>query len=708
MASVFLRDDAYYQRRLNPIEDYFRQSALYLHISSGASFEECYTFVKTSIKSGQFPLAEDPFVVFFQREDNGDRVKRQQRLSEYIRTIVNSNYILAPSFTCYLPPSVLRSHLSEFVERNKKVRAVAKKAAFVYKAQNKMDLYTIKNNEQTNMKLSNNSVSGAFCTNGCILYNPTAHSTLTSTTRTVSSFGNTTNERIVAGNRHYWSPEIALYNILSIIDNVDFVEFKEAMTLFNLSYPTSDDVIDCITYSSDFYWKNNKEVHKLKTFVDKLLPIQRAAFVYIGDLFHIRKHNKLFIRSLISALSKKCNNIVENPKSVIKTFTSSELNLAYHICFEEMKGKEKDDHDKLEAAGVLNLLVSTALNIRSVFESYRLFIQAFFLTRAVPPSIAYLKNMVRRSVVVSDTDSTCASYQEWIEWYCGRVIFDDTSMAVAASVMTIATETIAHVLSLFSANMNVERSKLHAISMKNEFTWLMMTPTDVAKHYFALTAVQEGNVFAIPEMEIKGVHLKNSSTGGDIIKKARDLMQEISQKIINNETLSLEHYLKETARLEREVTESLLRGDLTYYRKAQIKDKASYKLDESKSPYQMYRFWKDIFEERYGQITPPPYSVIKMPTSIVNKTALAVWIASIEDKSLAERLLRWCQTYNKKTLPTLYIPIDFILTHGLIEEFQRVLDSKRLVLDVLKAHYIILQSIGFYKRINSTLTELGY
>jgi hypothetical protein len=705
---LFSRDDSFYQRQINPISDYLRQSALYLHIMTGDNINDCINFIKKTLQTDKINETRDPVVVYFERQQNGDRIKSYIRLSQYIKDINNRNYILAPSFTCYLPPEILRSHMSDFVERNKNLRVKAKKEAFMYKAQKNIPLYIIKNNEQTNMKLSNNSVSGAFCTEGCVLHNPTGHSTLTSTTRTVSSIGNVTNERLVAGNRHYWSPDIALYNILSIIDNANFAELEEAMEFFQLAAISSEDVIECVLRSSLLYWRNELEIQKLLLFVKKLTPIQKAAFVYTGDLWHLRKHNSEFIRKFLTSLSEKRVEQIDNPKEKNKKLRDIELNLAYHICYDEIKGLEKNNLDKLEAAGVLNTLVATGLNIRKVFEDYSLFIKVFFLSKSIPPSLAYLKNMIRRSVVVSDTDSTCASYQEWIQWYRGSIIFDDCSMAISAGVMTLAAETISHTLAIFSANMGVKRSYLHEISMKNEFTWAMMCPTNVAKHYYALTVVQEGNVFEKPELEIKGVHLKNSSTGGDIIKKATRLIEEISKIVVGGKKISLIHFLKETAELEREIVKSLTDGELTFYRKALIKDRASYKLDDTKSPYQAYHFWREIFEEKYGLISPPPYSVIKLPTNIINKTALANWFLSMKDASVAEKAKNWCIKFNKVSLPTFYISVDFIKGNGLIEEFKSVLDTKRVVLDLMKAHYIILESIGFYKRNDSTLTELGY
>src|SRR5690606_6403502 len=100
----------------------------------------------------------------------------------------------------------------------------------------------IGNSKQTTFKIKNNSLSGAHSSPYTILWNKSSHSTLTSTCRVATSYGNTNNEKFLYGNRHYWCPDIARNNIISIINNSDLEKMGQVMQKFNLRAPTVDEL----------------------------------------------------------------------------------------------------------------------------------------------------------------------------------------------------------------------------------------------------------------------------------------------------------------------------------------------------------------------------------------------------------------------------------------------------------------------------------
>jgi hypothetical protein len=337
----FLNDPEFYQRNIDPLGHYIQQSAIYLSKQTGDSLEHCTTWITAQLKQHNLPGMQDPIVEHYQRNDVGDRHTETTPLSRYISNAIQQDLVLAPTFTTYLNPRVKQSMLVGFIERNVKIRSIAKKAAFKAKSDKQMDLYIMKNNEQTNMKTYNNSLSGAFATKGSVLYNPTAHSTLTSTTRSVSSFGNASNERLVMGNRNYFNPDIVTYAILTTCSLIDKDDIQATMSLYRLNYPTVDDVMSCITYSSDFYWKDGIALGKIRSLVKQLTPVERAGFVYSGDLYHLRQLNDSFIRNLITDLSRKCTDVVPDAVNVANTIDEQVMNYAHQICFQEVKGYGK-------------------------------------------------------------------------------------------------------------------------------------------------------------------------------------------------------------------------------------------------------------------------------------------------------------------------------------------------------------------------------
>ena len=701
--SVFLKEPSWYKRSLNPIQEYIKQTSFFISKMTGLPINEATDIVTIDAKQNFI----DPKVVYFERDEEGDTNKTECSLTTYISSVKANEELLAPTFTTYLNPKVKPSILVEFIDENKNLRNVAKLQAFEAEAAGKHDLYIIKNNEQTNKKLANNSISGGFATKSCILHNPTAHNTLTSITRTMSSISNASNEKIISGNRHYYNPTVTLNNVISITSNFDRQLLEDVILKYGLVYPTVEDTIKCIKYSSDIYWRGYKDFGPIEDYVNKLDPLERAAFVYIGDLHHLRVLNDGPIKEFLTRLSFKATKTeVEDLVGFIKKADGEIVNFAHQVCVKEMRGKGKN-YKELPLED-LQTLVATIENINSTLETYLLFIEAFFLSTHIPASTAFISNMVRRCVVMSDTDSTVFAVDEYVDWYFGYIAFTDEAIALAASIMFIATQCMAHALAMFSANINVPTDKLGTLAMKPEYSFPVFCQTPVAKHYFTCIAVKEGNVHNKLSWEHKGVHLKNSAAPKRIIAAAQSKMNNIVETIMRSEKISINEELKDVADLERSIRTSVLNGETEFYKSAKMKEPESYTLDEDKSPYQHHMLWNEVFAPKYGDIEKPPYATIKVPTIIGNKTAIKDWILSIQDKALAERLSNWLNKQGKTSLPTMYLSTVYVKAYGIPEEIKIILSVRKIQLDLTITNRLILETLGFFPKPDTLIEELGY
>jgi len=705
--SIFLKSPDSYKRNIDPIGQYTDQAALYLSKMSGDDIETCKAFVTDGIKNGKFPGIRNPAVSFFMKQDNGDREKEVIGLSNYISDMVRNNEITVPTLTTYINPKFKRSIVVKFLDRNVKNRSVAKKEMFRAEQLKDDDLAALKDNVQKNMKNKNNSTSGGFCAKGSVINNPSGHSSLTSTTRTVASFGNASNERIIAGNRHYWSPSVTMFNLISIVANSDYVKIQRAITKYNLVYPSTEDVMNCVFYSASLYWSDRKHKFDIFKFVEKLSPLEKAAIVYSGDLYHIRILNEDFMREFITKLSSKISADVPDPEKYMRNIDDNTMALAHTVCMSEVKGLGKD-YELMAEKGILPVAAGTAFNIDKIVDEYSDFIDAFLLTDNIPPSVAYIPNMLRRVVVLSDTDSTCYATDEWIAWYWGKLRLDAPGLSVGAVVSFLATQSLVHALAILSSNMNVEKPRLNVLAMKNEFMWPAMATTSVAKHYFALAGIREGNVFEKLKPEIKGVHLKNSSSPPSVIEDATKMMIEGLTHVAEGRKIPIREYIQRAADFERKISASILRGELEFYRTNKIKEKTAYKLDENKSPYKHHTFWEEVFAPVYGSIDQPPYVVAKVPTIIENPTALKNWIEGIEDKGIAERLTIWFQNNSRTEIPTIYLSANFLLSYGMVKEIVPIINVKSIVLDLTGIYRLVLEAYGCFFKEDMTLVEHGY
>lgn len=704
MSSIFLRPADYYQQNISPIAQYFDQSAYYLSKMTGASKEECRKYVVDGVTTNKFQGVQDPLVEFYERNENGDRHPTFMKLSRYLASVVRENLIIVPTHTCYLRPTVKKSLLAGFTIENKNLRNVNKKAAAKAKDEGNIELFIFKNNEQDNNKRYNNSMSGAMVAGGSVINNPTGHSTLTSITRTVGSLGNASNEKIIAGNRHYRSADIVLNNVIAITSQVDQIELKSVIEKFGLNYPTVQQTVDCIKYSSDLYWQDNFQFKKILDYLNKLNPVELAAIVYIGDFYHLRKYNEAFVHKFVTQLARKVKGVrVEDALKRVWKIDELVMNYAHQICITEMKGNGKN-YDKIPEED-LHTVVATALNVESTVEEYRELINAIFLTKIIPASTAYIPDMIRRSVVLSDTDSTMFSCDEWVNWYFDELRFDDEGFALSGAVMYIATQCIAHTLAIFSANMNVERDDLFTLAMKPEFVFPVFAQTTVAKHYYTITYVKEGSVRKEPEMEIKGVHLKSSASPKEIIKDAAETMKEILLSVMNDKSLSIQRYLDKTISMEQMILKSLRSGEVRYLKTSKIKNKEAYSLDEFKSPYQHHQMWLDVFVPKYHYFDNPTYGVLKIPTIMHNRSRTLKWLQEMKDQELAKRMIVWMEKYNKKNIGTFYISTQYAASYGIPEEILSVMDTKSIVLDLTNIYRMILGTLGYFPKSNWLLSD---
>lgn len=696
MQGVFFEDKSFYTTGLNPVKTYLEQLGTYIHVQKKLPYDVAVEKAKQVLKLG----FRDRTMKCFERIENGDRVVKDTTLLQYINDNLRSKNILAPTFTSYLPRSQEKSMLSEFVFMAVNKRKVAKKEAHRAKADGNLLLADHKNNEQNLLKLYANSLSGAFGLETCILYNPSNHSTLTSLTRTMTSMSNANNERIIAGNRYYPRAIDVFNNIVYITTYTDPQQIETVCKRFNLHLPTVQETVQVLRRSSDLYFYDTMYYNtKIIPLLQKLTPYQLAAVCYTGDLYHLRQLNPDFTRKLMTQLiqKKQATEKIDGVADKLYAMDENFVFFIHHIFFSELKGKGKDYNDvKLKDTLIPESIYLTALNAQNVLMHYQTFFQCFFMAPVFPVNSFRLRNMRRRVVVLSDTDSTCFTMDEWVSWYKGGEFhINDETIALGGALSFFASQAIVHLLRILSRNLNIDPELIDKMGMKNEYLWLSHVPAEVSKHYYAYTVLHEGTVLTKEEVERKGVHLKNSTNPKFVIEDGNRLMELVLTTVSNNRKINFrKDILTPVVQLEHRIIDSVNRGDPVFLKRSKINDKASYALDENRSPYGRHLLWNQVFAPTYGEFPAPPYSVLKLPTVLTSKTALFNWIDSFEDPAMKQRMLDWCARNQKKDLPTLYMNEDFIAAYGIPKEFLQVIDISRIVLDVTLQHRVVLETMG--------------
>ncbi len=702
MSNVFALPVDEYKRDIDVIRHAVNHSAHYIALRSGREFSFCLDWYRKQLQVGGRFEFRDPIVKMLERAHNGDRDIAEIRLSQYLKQVRDGDLLIAPTMTVYLPRSRSKSLLVDFIDENIAKRNKNKKEKFKAKMAGNEVQAGIMDNRQNNNKTSNNSLSGAAVSYSTPLANKTAHSTLTSTCRTTSGYGNANNEKLLDGNRHYHSPDIVRNNIIAIIFHTDYAKLELAMTTYGLNYPTVKETMHCILRSSQMYWNSKREQDDIQAVVERLTPAQRAAFVYTGDLFHLMRLNEVAMYDFISKLSHCSEYPIPDAEAIVEKLPETYLHLAVQICEEFMRGTEMY---KIKGTVEYGRVAATMQNIANTIEEYSVLIRAFFVTDNVPASLAHFPDSVRRSAIMSDTDSTIFTVQDWVIWHQNGLSFSHKANGVAATMIFLASQTITHVLARMSVNMGVEKSRLGKIAMKNEYKFEVFVPTQVAKHYFALIGCQEGNLYEEYELEIKGVHLKNSNVSKAIMKQAENMMRSIMETVQAGQLIDLRAILKEIADTERSIVDAIRRGSNEYFRFVNVKPPETYAQKEDEPVYQSYLLWEEVFAPKYGHTIAPPYSAVKVSVDLEKSYQIVHWLASMEDRELADRMKRFMDRKGKKSITTFNLPEQVIAANGMPEEIFRMIDTRKIVLGMTTVFYIILETLGLYY-LNGKTTRL--
>ena len=692
----FVRKPEEYRRTLDFYKTYVDDAACYLSKMTGTSFQQAKEWVVSQTKKdggGQFAL-QDPLVKYLEREIDGDRELKYGTLLEVLKKIAGKEAILTPNMSVYCHPKFKTSLTAQYLvgqlanrSRNKNLKFEATRIGDKLGA-------NIYDNRQNRNKIKCNSVSGAHGTKSSVLCLPSAHSTLTSTCRSASSNTNANTERFLRGNRHYWSYETALNNIVSIINHSDYAAIRSVVTKYELPIPSVDFVFEHVLYSTRLYWKSAELEAKLLKFILTLNDYERCAYIYTGCLYTLAQLKPTFVRSLLQDLSEKPTQSVESPQEWIDKLDEDAVILLILLSHEELRGRKLKDKEKPLDPETLGKVGALAKQLYLAIQTRGDFIRTFWCTENMPASMARFPESIRRCVVASDTDSSIFTTGYWTEWYVGEIEFSRKSDAIAAATTYLTSQLTVHLLACMSGNMGVPVEKIHMLAMKNEYAFPVFCLTSMAKHYFANMSAQEGLVYEKKKLEIKGATLRNSKAPDYLMEKSDALIEEILETVSSGKRLVLRDILQRVADEEHVIRDGIRRASSLFFSTATIKGKDGYKT--LNSPYLNYTLWMDVFSPKYGVIAEPPYRAIKMSLTTDTKNKLHAWLDELPDQELAERFRQWLLKYSKKYMTTIFIPISYAEVSGIPEELLEMMDYRKLVYGLMSSFYLILESLGYF------------
>lgn len=686
----FMKELGHYQRNYDLLGTTKSQISKYLATMEGISIEEANEFVERKMgESGSKFEFKDPPMKRLYKVRKGTREEQTVGFLEYINEAINQEYIMSPSMVTYLPPHVKKSTTAVWLDANIQLRKEAKNAMFVLKQAGDNLGSQLKNFEQNAKKIRINSVSGMRGFKGNPLFLATGHSTLTSTCRAAAGYGNATIERFISGARHYHTPEIAKANILTTISVKDKDSYQEVIEKYNLTYPTAEMALEVVQASTDMYFRNDEEIADIHELLSKLTPLERALFCYSGDFFHIAKFNDGFARKFVSdMIVSDLSSIGDiDPDKAVSTLNKTDIAYVNSLRADVLAGSTHSDLKKSSPEGWLKV-GKTAQAVQDALAKYSDFIGHFFAVEHLPPTVASIRSIQRKTALTADTDSSIFTTQEWVRWYTGSLARSETADAIWYLITFMGCQCIAHSLTMLSANIGVERQAIFRLSMKNEYAFPQFAITSASKHYYCNMSMREGNVFKKMELDVKGVGLRGSEYPPITLERTDALMEEVLGKINDNVLIDEVELLNRISGWEKEVVHSIVKGEYTFLKSSNINPGTTNEI--------YYDFWEKILADKYATAGELPIPTVSVNLTLNNKTELADFTKKLRemDPNMGSNFAKWIYDKNRSNLNSMRFPVMNLAGVGIPPEFRTIIDYRKIVYQVCKPFYMILETLG--------------
>lgn len=658
----------------NVVRHYHEQAALYLSLVYKYDYEQVLSLIKEVFIPNENGFKEAKFKVF-QKNKHGDRVPVIQPAREFFQTVEDNNWHLSPSFVAYKntmeEQSVNASGTEIFIEFRrlyKGKRGEVPKGSEAWKAFNEI---------QNALKIFNNAQSGGMSSSGTPLFNKSGHTSLTSTCRAVTSTANLTNERLITGNRLLLTYNKTMEYFIAQLRYADRDLIESVIKEYNMAYATVPQVMDMVIRCTAYYWNSPSNLRAIELFLTDLNPLELTILLCSMDLRGLYTTNPELMKQYFA---EWCH-IPEIPEGAEATDYPKPANSDYKTLGVTKLGKNATPLQ-------MNHLNAYHVGLEVKWER---FIKAFLKSTIPPTGLFDVKEMVRESVLTSDTDSSIYSVDLIIDDYAS----DASTGLKFNGVLTYFIRSIAvdqH--ARLSQNMNVAKKYRHRLNMKNEYLFASYVTTSMSKHYFALQLMVEGILNDHADLELKGVHLRGVKIALLVRDFTTKLMRKILDALYGRTQLDAPVLLKSVADIERDLVKDIEEGGWTWLTKNGIKEEAAYTNPDS-SIFYYHEMWEKVFAEKYGAAPVLPYKAYKVNLALNNKTKIKRFFDEHRENALVARLESYIS--ERSNLTSVYIPVDMITGMGGIpKEIMPIVDTRLLISQNLKSVYAILETLGLF------------
>lgn len=596
--------------------------------------------------------------------------------------------ILSPYGAAYCQSTVAKGVFSEYIEGNQNERKRVKKEMFLADCRGDKQGVFINDLRQKNVKIKINALSGVMLSNvtfrSSINYNA-----ITATSRFIIMMTYAVTELSLGSNYYFFSENKAInwiVNLLRVYPGDPRLE--RCFTKYNLTTPSSDRVFFEYDQQIKKYHPMSKN-DELKELIESLSDKKRA-FVYYGmnmyRIFFDNEHFKGYFKELITVenapiIEGEIPNITKLSDDLISTLVVTIL--APSIGKKSLVDIEAGDKDLARKIYSVYVYIENKLSyLENLFET-------LIILPLMPADINLHKNMLRNTVLLSDTDSILFTTVNWMKWFTGDIRITEEASRFNSVIVTLISKLLDHSYCYASASMNMGINDIRTLRVKNEFMYDVFLRTCISKHYAGYVRFKEG-VFQDPyKFDLKGKNFKGSDLCKETTTYVKWFIKYIFDTFLETYELHPGDLISKAISFEQRIIESIKDGKVTFLMQKPINLRDQYAKPES-SNYLYYGLWQDIFAEKYGDLN-LPQKTKELPIYSVNINFIEPLHHMKEiNGEIYNKFIEYLKKYPKKTFSRVLIPMDIEIP----EELRAIADYRKVCAANCYSMELILRSFN--------------
>jgi DNA polymerase elongation subunit (family B) len=207
-------------------------------------------------------------------------------------------------------------------------------------------------------------------------------------------------------------------------------------------------------------------------------------------------------------------------------------------------------------------------------------------------------NLKRKTVLISDTDSTFLNLDPAVQWYKKQfeVELDRIGRIAVCNIMVFAiTKFVEKVFYQLTTNLNIKEEMRSKINMKSEFNFSRIILTKNKKQYAGQIVLQEGNLLKKPKFAVVGLSIKKVGTPKIARQKFHDILEKdmlLAEKI--DPLVPFKKFLE----FEKEINDSLQNGETNFLKPARFSSEKAYKEPFSQMQVRGVRLWNALYPDK--------------------------------------------------------------------------------------------------------------